>query len=113
MADKGYPVSQYVIRPLAEYDITNDPEVSQTRRGWNRAFSAQRIVVEHAFGQLKGRFPFLNLVPGWNLSQIYRPIEALLVIHNICVDLRDGVEGVDGMDAAVDHQLGGAVDAFP
>ncbi|KAG8740497.1 hypothetical protein FRC10_004263 [Ceratobasidium sp. 414] len=105
MADKGYPISRHAIRPFAQYDLTDDPQVAQTRKSWNRSLSTQRVVVEHAFGQLKGRFPALRMMPGWDLPRMYRSIEALLAIHNICVDLRDRVEDIDGADI-IDDQLG-------
>jgi hypothetical protein len=85
----GYPISSCAIRPFAESDLTVDAQTARVRTEWNEAFSTERVVVEHAFGQLKLRFPSLRTMPGWNLSRIYRAIEALLIIHNICVDRRD------------------------
>jgi hypothetical protein len=72
------------------------------RKQWNEAFSTRKVVVEHAFGQLKRRFPSLRYMPGRDLSYMYRAIEALLVIHNICVELRDGVDDIDQVNPAGD-----------
>lgn len=94
----GYPITQYAIRPFSDNDLTNNARVSRTRKLWNQAFSKERVVVEHAFGQLKGRFPSVRVMPGWNLDRIYRAIEALMVVHNICVDLRDSVEDIVGVN---------------
>ncbi|KAL5632917.1 hypothetical protein ACGC1H_005763 [Rhizoctonia solani] len=100
MADKGYPISAYTIRLFAEYDITGDAGVAETRTQWNLAFSSKRVVVEHAFGQLKSRFPSLQAFPGWKLKSMYREIEALLILHNICLAWRDLVETGDGFNEA-------------
>lgn len=31
---------------------------------FNEEWASRRVVVEHAFGQLKGRFPYLRCLPG-------------------------------------------------
>jgi hypothetical protein len=64
------------------HDLTNNAQIAHTRKLWNQAFSKERVVVEHAFGQLKDRFPALRMMPGWSLGRMYRAIEAILVIHN-------------------------------
>ncbi|KAG8690006.1 hypothetical protein FRC09_012173 [Ceratobasidium sp. 395] len=95
MADKGYPISCRAIRPFADHDLTDSPGTARTRKKWNQALSTHRVVVEHAFGQLKGRFPSLRLMPGWDLNRMYKAIEAMLIVHNICIDLRDRAEDIE------------------
>lgn len=89
LCDKGYPLTKFTIRPFAEYDLTNDPAEAASRREWNMDLSHIRIAVEHAFGRLKGRFPILRNFPGQDLSQIFKTIQACMVLHNILTELQD------------------------
>ncbi|KAI0039147.1 hypothetical protein FA95DRAFT_1504574, partial [Auriscalpium vulgare] len=73
----------FTIRPFNDHDLTDDPVESARRTKFNRKLSSLRIFVEHAFGRLKGRFPILRNMPGRNLKEVYRTIEALMIIHNI------------------------------
>ncbi|CUA74761.1 hypothetical protein RSOLAG22IIIB_05701 [Rhizoctonia solani] len=105
MADKGYPISKFLIWPFSNNDLTNNPQVALERKQWNKAFSSNRATVEHAFGLLKGRFSALRSMPGWDLSRMYRAIEALMIIHNICIDLRDDIHNIEQVNP-VDEQAG-------
>ncbi|KAK2466621.1 hypothetical protein APHAL10511_000879 [Amanita phalloides] len=63
-----------------------------------------RTCVENAFGMLKGRFPALKaLSPAENIQETYRDVAALLVIHNICIDLGDHPESVLNYAPAVEE----------
>ncbi|PPQ84672.1 hypothetical protein CVT24_002738 [Panaeolus cyanescens] len=89
IVDKGYPLTKFSIRPFNDYDLTKNPRKAAIRKKWNQALSGLRIFVEHAFGRLKAQFPWLQCLPGRNLDDIYRTIEALMVIHNILEDFED------------------------
>lgn len=44
-----------------------------------------RVISEHAFGRLKGRFPSLkDMGHHNNVHDLYKAIEALMILHNIC-----------------------------
>jgi hypothetical protein len=44
---------------------------------------------------LKGRFPALKaLSPAENIQETYRDVAALIIIHNICLDLGDHPENI-------------------
>lgn len=59
-------------------------------RKFNKLLSNVRVASEQAFGQLKGRFPSLKEMGAHSTVQdIYRVIEALMILHNICIDLAD------------------------
>ncbi|RPD57564.1 hypothetical protein L226DRAFT_457808 [Lentinus tigrinus ALCF2SS1-7] len=60
----GYPLTQYSVRPFQQYDITNDPAEAAIRKEWNRRLSSLRVTIEHVFGRLKGRFPYLRHITG-------------------------------------------------
>jgi hypothetical protein len=62
-------------------------------RAFNRRLSSVRIVVEHTFGLLKGRFPSLRgMGTHKSLQDVYKVIEALIVVHNMSIDLKDKPE---------------------
>lgn len=46
-------------------------------------------MIENAFGKLKGRFPLLKLMPGRMMERVYPLIEAMMILHNILMDLGD------------------------
>lgn len=59
-------------------------------RKFNLSLSRVRITSEHAFGRFKGRFQSLKEMGRHeNLEHMYKAIEALMVIHNICIDWND------------------------
>ena len=53
--------------------------------------------MEHAFGQLKGRFPALKLLSGRGMEHIYFGVEALMILHNIFI-IFDDPEDISGYD---------------
>jgi hypothetical protein len=70
------------------------------KRRFNKIFSSARIWVEMTFGRLKARFPSLYCMGVvHNIQDLYRSIEALMVLHNICIDFGDRVDGQYGIDA--------------
>jgi len=62
LADKGYPITPYTLRPFAENEMGRTAEDKSRRRKFNKKLSGQRVIVENAFGWLKGRFPCLKLM---------------------------------------------------
>jgi hypothetical protein len=63
--------------------------------------SSQRIIVEHTFGLLKGRFPCLrDLPPEQDIRDTYRVVEALFALHNMCIDLGDVPELIPLFDSS-------------
>lgn len=91
LADKGYPSSPYILCPFTEPEVNTQPPVErQRRRKFNRRLSSQRITVEHSLGLLKGRFPSLkDMPPEQDIGDTYRAVEALVALHNLCIDLGD------------------------
>ena len=84
------------MRPFTEPDLErykDQPAEKQRHRHFNIRLSSFRTHVEHAFGMLKGHFPALKgLSPAKNMKDTYRDVAAMMVIHNICVDLADHPE---------------------
>lgn len=96
----GYALTKFTIHPFSENDLTNDPKEACVRKEWNFQLSHIRIAIEHAFGCLKGRFPLLRGLPGNNLDEMYKLIEALLITHNILTELGDDPKLIEGFNGA-------------
>lgn len=77
--------------PFACNELNTD---GKRRRAFNYRISKARIVVEWAFGQLKSRFPALKkLGAARDMGDIYRAIEAMMIVHNLCIELGDAPNG--------------------
>lgn len=59
---------------------------------FNIKVSRSRVVVERAFGILKGRFRQLQKLPLRNINFMIEIIVACCVLHNLCVDNQDNGE---------------------
>lgn len=90
-------MTERTVRPFnkTELDDRRARHLRNDRIKWNTKHSRARIGAEHYFGGLKGRFPALKLVPGRDMKQIYLSVEALIVVHNILMELNDGPEEAD------------------
>jgi hypothetical protein len=104
--NQGYPSSPYVLRPFTDPETNDQPRREQTRRrAFNRRISSIRVYVEHAFGMLKGRFPALKEFPAMDdMLDVYRTVEALMVIHNLCIDWGDHPEAICDYDPQNSHE---------
>jgi hypothetical protein len=60
------------------------------------------MVVEHAFGYLKGRFPWLKAIPSHDLVHALHVTEVLMVVYNIMLTFADYPEDVPGVEL---HEL--------
>jgi hypothetical protein len=68
-------------------------------RAFNKHLSGIRIGVEHAFGMLKGRFGSLKEMGAHaDIQEMYKAIEALLILHNMCIEYGDKPEDIWGYD---------------
>lgn len=92
----GYPSSPYVVRPFSEPELLKASAEDQVRmRMFNKRLSSVRISVEHAFGIFKGRFLSLRVMgPHDDVQDIYRVIEALIILHNFCIEHDDRPEDI-------------------
>ena len=96
----GYMSTPWTVRPFDEAEIGRASEIDKKRmREFNQRLSSIRIISEHAYGQLKGRFPGLKAAgQHQDIEDLYKAIEALLVLHNICKDWRDRPEDIPDFD---------------
>ncbi|KAL1948348.1 hypothetical protein VTO73DRAFT_12423 [Trametes versicolor] len=100
LVDKGYPSSPYVLRPFSEPEVAAaSAQDRQRMREFNARISSIRIASEHTFGRLKGRFTSLKCMgPHDDLDDLYKAIEALMILHNICIEWKDKPEYIWSFD---------------
>lgn len=84
LADSAYPLSYYVLTPYRDNGHLNN-----IQHNYNRKLSKTRVIIERAFGLLKGRFRRLKYVYMYNTEMIPLIILACCVLHNICIDNED------------------------
>ncbi|XP_020621346.1 protein ALP1-like [Orbicella faveolata] len=64
---------------------------------FNKALSRARVVIEQAFGMLKGRWHFLLVKLDESVDKIPLTIITCCILHNICIEVCDDVD-VDPKD---------------
>jgi hypothetical protein len=104
----GYPSSPYLLRPYSKPELDGHYGHELRRRhAFNRKLSSIRIYIEHAFGLLKSRFQSLRqLGRHEDIQQTYRVIQALMVTHNLCIDLGDHPMDADDVSGMLEERNG-------
>jgi DDE superfamily endonuclease len=82
LGDSAYRLTNRVIKPYSKAAVKED--FTGRLAQFNVHFSSARVKVEHAYGQMKGRFPILKVIPGV-LGSIEGNCEAVDIIYAICV----------------------------
>lgn len=83
VGDSAYPLAPWLIKPFPEG--TNDPD----EKTLNKELSRARVVVEQAFGILKGRWRVLQKRLDSFLNFDIKTTIACIVLHNVCIEARD------------------------
>ena len=80
IGDSAFVVSPYMLVPFKNYGALHPKE-----RNYNKKLSKTRVVIENAFGLLKGRFRRLKYIDS-NIENWYKIVVAACVLYNICLD---------------------------
>ena len=94
LADAGYTLTSYLLIPYVIFD-----GMPQCEKLYNHMHSRTRIVVERAFGGLKGRWRILKRT--FNMKapgSCARTIVACMVLHNMTINAKDDVDLDDRID---------------
>ena len=76
-------------------------------REFNKRLSGIRIISEHAFGLLKGRFPAMKEMGRHeDIQEAFKAIETLMILHNICIDWKDRPDRIWDFDPVDDWSDG-------
>ena len=85
LGDSAFPFKTYLMKPYANAIL------SKQQRYFNYRLSRARMVIEGAFGQLKGRWRFLLRKSESNTYETKIATLACMVLHNICLDNGDTI----------------------
>ncbi|KAF8579607.1 hypothetical protein K439DRAFT_1359267 [Ramaria rubella] len=88
LADKVWPFNEPEIHKCLKIEQMHQHD-------FNKRLSHVWIWIEHAFGWLKGRFPALKAMGSANnIQEVHKAVEALMVVHNLCIDMDDHPEDI-------------------
>ncbi|KAL5241343.1 hypothetical protein ACI65C_008753 [Semiaphis heraclei] len=81
LGDSAYPLSEFLMKP---YRDNGHLELHQKK--FNTILSSSRVVIEQAFGSLKGRFRRLKGIETLCVEAVSKTVIAACIIHNMCSD---------------------------
>ncbi|KAH8033713.1 hypothetical protein HPB51_000243 [Rhipicephalus microplus] len=84
LGDAAYPLRDYLITPFRNYG-----HLDARQRAFNYHFSATRVKIENAFGDLKARFRQLLHLDFLFVDKMNKFIIACCVLHNMCINCGD------------------------
>ncbi|KAL2095350.1 hypothetical protein ACEWY4_010069 [Coilia grayii] len=90
IGDSAYPLLPQLMKPYRD----NGHLTAQQRR-FNQRLHSVRVVIEHAFGLLKGKFRRLNYLYMARVEDISRAVMACCILHNICIEPADQLNAED------------------
>lgn len=84
IADLAYPLQEWVLTPYRRVGMLN-----REQNNYNKVQNCTRVVIERAFGLLKGILKRLQHVNVLYLKHVCDIIMACCVLHNICISEGD------------------------
>ena len=79
LGDSAYPLSKWLMKPYSD-----NGHLSSSTKDFNYRLSRARIVIENAFGRLKGRWRCLLKQNDTDLYYLPNVIAACATLHNMC-----------------------------
>ena len=86
IGDAAYPLKSWLMKPFPQTELTEDAKT------YNYRISRPRMVVENAFGRLKGRWRRLIKRCDMTIEKVPTIIAACCVLHNICELYQEGYD---------------------
>lgn len=81
IGDSAYALHNWLIPPFKDTGLLTDEHIQ-----FNFLHSSTRMVIEQAFGLLKGRFRrILHFIENYNIPLIVNVIVSCCILHNICI----------------------------
>lgn len=106
VGDSAYPLSVWLMKPFKQTRT-----LSERQLRFNRALSQARVVIEQAYGILKGRWRCLYKAMEEKTNRVAITILACCALHNICIDVGDPspIDILGDDDDDMDQSLNGDV----
>lgn len=86
LGDPAYPLLSWILKPYTGTGLT------QAQRRFNYRLSRARVVVECAFGRLKGRWRSLLKRSDVRVDFMSTVVTSCCILHNLCEVYRDGFD---------------------
>ena len=83
LGDSAFPLETFLMKPYTNAVLTKE------QRYFNYRLSRARMIVEGAYGQLKGRWRFLLRKSESNFQETKLAVLSCMILHNICLDQGD------------------------
>lgn len=94
LGDSAYPCLSWLVPPFRD-----NGHLSPQQTEFNFMHSSTRIVVERAFGQLKGRFRRIKFFTEYrDISFITNTVVAACILHNYCIAKNDAYDFPEYID---------------
>ncbi|XP_033102402.1 protein ALP1-like [Anneissia japonica] len=84
LGDPAYPLLTWLLKGFSE-----GANFTREKRNFNYRLSRARMVVERAFGQLKGRWRILLRRNDTQLQKVPKLVTACCVLHNFCIQTNE------------------------
>ena len=96
VGDSAYPCDTFLMCPYRD-----NGHLTKTQKEFNVILSSTRVVIEQAFGSLKGRFRRLKHLDMSDLQLAAAVVATACVLHNLCINNDDEPEVERDTDVAV------------
>ena len=87
VADPAYKLTTWCMKPFPQTRALTDRQ-----RDFTKSLSSARVVVEQAFGLLKGRWQCLLDKLDESVDKVPSTVITCCILHNICQEVSDGTE---------------------
>ncbi|XP_071490668.1 uncharacterized protein [Diadema antillarum] len=100
LGDSAYPLLPWLMKPFPD-----NGQLSREQRQYNYRQSRARMVVENAFGRLKGRWRILLKRNDTHIAFLGNLVLACVVLHNLCESAGEDFDEqlLAGVDAVAGH----------
>lgn len=87
IGDSAYPCLNWLVPPYKDFG-----HLMEEQKSFNYKLSSSRMVIENAYGVLKGRFRRLHHFDNLSINVVVNCIMAACTLHNICLQQNDDTE---------------------
>lgn len=95
LGDSAYPLGEWLLPPTLRIAVANDRRLARGAQDFLKSHRKTRFIVECAIGILKEEYPCLNHFRFKNPSNICTAIYAIVTLHNMQNNYRNGSYAYD------------------